>query len=491
MQYLYDAAGQRVKKLNRKQTGANWDAVVYIDGVLELRTQKRGATTKQGLELHVLDGQKRLGRRRSGDSLDSKPDNLLVLGDHLGSANVELDWSLGSFVDREEFRPYGETSFGSYVNKRYRFTGKERDEESGLNYHGARYYAPGLARWMSPDPKGLVDGVNLYGYVRSNPLNLVDPGGEESLPMDAAKASQNMSDMSVGANLRSMLTDKLSVVPDNFMGPRAGHQVSSQEFERRLGILTQIAQGKSAYLVDSEQVSRVTADRNYQGTPYQAGKAISALQYYDLFLEDVARHLQTFPGVALLEKMTSNNHGKHTFLQLPELKGVLDLKQIHTITVNAQFDLAENLLGPVNVILCYAPGLTSTVKGPDWLKSRSDVTLLHESIHALGYMNGTTPSHILKDNERVPGDRIKSKLYKRYAGRIPESECEATGLGPKYERSVISENSYRRSRKGLYGSRFGLNSDNMMIRPQYLHPNTANFEFTRITNWRKVANEIP
>ncbi len=180
VQYLYDAAGQRVKKLNRKQTGANWDAVVYIDGVLELRTQKRGATTKQGLELHVLDGQKRLGRRRSGDSLDSKPDNLLVLGDHLGSANVELDWSLGSFVDREEFRPYGETSFGSYVNKRYRFTGKERDEESGLNYHGARYYAPGLARWMSPDPKGLVDGVNLYGYVRGNPITSVDLNGTES-----------------------------------------------------------------------------------------------------------------------------------------------------------------------------------------------------------------------------------------------------------------------------------------------------------------------
>ena len=133
--------------------GANWDSVVYIDGVLELRTQTRGATTKQGLELHVLDGQKRLGRRRSGDSFDSKPDNLLVLGDHLGSANVELDWSLGSFVDREEFRPYGETSFGSYANKRYRFTGKERDEEIGLNYHGARYYAPGLARWMSPDRK--------------------------------------------------------------------------------------------------------------------------------------------------------------------------------------------------------------------------------------------------------------------------------------------------------------------------------------------------
>ncbi len=182
VQYLYDASGQRVKKLNRKQLGSDWDVVVYIDGVLEQRTQQRGATTKQGAVLHVLDGGKRLGMRRTGETFDAKPEHLLLLSDHLGSGSVELDWSLGDFLDREEFRPYGETSFGSYAHKRYRFTGKERDEESGLNYHGARYYAPGLARWMSPDPKGLVDGVNLYGYARGNPVGLSDPTGTESQP---------------------------------------------------------------------------------------------------------------------------------------------------------------------------------------------------------------------------------------------------------------------------------------------------------------------
>ena len=180
VQYLYDASGQRVKKLNRKQLGSDWDVVVYIDGVLEQRTQQRGATTKQGAVLHVLDGGKRLGMRRTGETFDAKPEHLLLLSDHLGSGSVELDWSLGDFLDREEFRPYGETSFGSYAHKRYRFTGKERDEESGLNYHGARYYAPGLARWMSPDPKGLVDGVNVYGYVRGNPVGLSDPTGTEA-----------------------------------------------------------------------------------------------------------------------------------------------------------------------------------------------------------------------------------------------------------------------------------------------------------------------
>src|SRR5919197_5413839 len=73
------------------------------------------------------------------------------LGDHLGSSNVVVD-SGGAFVNREEYTPYAETSFGSFARKRYRFTGKERDEESGLNYHVARCYAPWLGRWLSCDP---------------------------------------------------------------------------------------------------------------------------------------------------------------------------------------------------------------------------------------------------------------------------------------------------------------------------------------------------
>ena len=51
----------------------------------------------------------------------------------------------GAWINREEYSPYGETTFGGFARKRYRFTGKERDDESGLNYHGARYYAPWLA----------------------------------------------------------------------------------------------------------------------------------------------------------------------------------------------------------------------------------------------------------------------------------------------------------------------------------------------------------
>jgi RHS repeat-associated protein len=68
--------------------------------------------------------------------------------------------------------------------KRYRYTGKERDEESGLYFHGARYYASWLGKWTSCDPAGLVDGLNLYSYVTDQPTELVDREGMNGDPPD-------------------------------------------------------------------------------------------------------------------------------------------------------------------------------------------------------------------------------------------------------------------------------------------------------------------
>ena len=57
-----------------------------------------------------------------------------------------------------------------------RYSGKERDA-SGLYYYGQRYYAPWLQRWISPDPAGTVDGLNLYCMVGNNPVRFVDHQG--------------------------------------------------------------------------------------------------------------------------------------------------------------------------------------------------------------------------------------------------------------------------------------------------------------------------
>ena len=70
----------------------------------------------------------------------------------------------------------------------YKFTGKERDSESGLDYFGARYYASNVGRWISADwaqkpeavPYSKLDdpqSLNLYEYVGNNPLNKADPDG--------------------------------------------------------------------------------------------------------------------------------------------------------------------------------------------------------------------------------------------------------------------------------------------------------------------------
>ena len=178
--YLYDAGGQRVKKIIRKQ-GGQFATTVYIEGIFEHhRTVQRDATVENNT-LHVMDNQSRIALIRVGTSFpdDTTPAVQLHLGDHLGSSHIVLD-DTGAFINREEYTPYGETSFGSFAAKRYRFTGKERDEESGLNYHSARYYAPWLARWVSPDPLGPLDGLNLYPYARNNPVRFTDLFGGSS-----------------------------------------------------------------------------------------------------------------------------------------------------------------------------------------------------------------------------------------------------------------------------------------------------------------------
>src|SRR5262249_38583085 len=112
---------------------------------------------------------------------------------HLGSACLELDHQ-AQIISYEEYFPYGSTSYQAVRSqtetpKRYRYTGKERDEESGLYYHGVRYYAPWLGRWISADPSGLIDGVNIYSYVLGRTINLTDPQGRAGTPSNPTATS--------------------------------------------------------------------------------------------------------------------------------------------------------------------------------------------------------------------------------------------------------------------------------------------------------------
>jgi RHS repeat-associated protein len=103
-------------------------------------------------------------------------------GNHLGSASLELS-ATAAIISYEEYFPYGETSFIADDNKtevslkEYRYTGKERDDSTSLYYYGARYYISWIGRWLSADPAGPVDGVNLYVYCSDNPIRKTDSTG--------------------------------------------------------------------------------------------------------------------------------------------------------------------------------------------------------------------------------------------------------------------------------------------------------------------------
>lgn len=198
--YQYDGQGQRIRKLteNAADSGATpskKDERIYIAGY-ELYKQHSG--TDAGLErtsLSLMDQQHRFVM------IDTETKPRVVLGvtlgrtspeqtvryqlhNHLGSAALELD-DAAQVISYEEYHPFGTTAFQAKnagikaAAKRYRYTGMERDEESGLEYHSARYYLPWLGRWGSGDPIGIEGGINVYEYAKDNPVTYYDQTGRE------------------------------------------------------------------------------------------------------------------------------------------------------------------------------------------------------------------------------------------------------------------------------------------------------------------------
>ena len=193
--YQYDGEGQRIRKITENQAAPGKQPTkkeerIYIDGY-ELYKKHNGANA--GLErasLSLMDEERRFVMIETRNDVDDGTEKHLVryqLHNHLGSASLELDGSSEArVISYEEYHPYGTTAYQA-VNKnikaaakRYRYTGMERDEESGLEYHSARYYLPWLGRWVSCDPANLVDGVNLYIFTQGNPIKLKDDRGMKS-----------------------------------------------------------------------------------------------------------------------------------------------------------------------------------------------------------------------------------------------------------------------------------------------------------------------
>ncbi|OLR93851.1 hypothetical protein BJP25_16650 [Actinokineospora bangkokensis] len=185
--YTYDAGRERVRKVSDDPTGTRvaWSRI-RLGGTEVYRRYSRGAVVEHVESVHVGDGVGRVlvvDDVLVSDQVPAGPRYRFQVYDHLASSTVELT-ETGAVLSYEEYYPHGATAYSAVdkdirtTAKRYRFTGRERDEESGLSLHGARYYAPWLGRWTSADPSGLVGGINPYTYAHANPVELRDDNGK-------------------------------------------------------------------------------------------------------------------------------------------------------------------------------------------------------------------------------------------------------------------------------------------------------------------------
>ena len=190
--YRYDAAGVRVLKVTDTMQGSRAAERVYFGPYERYREYDgQGTVTLEIESMHVPDGDRRICLFET-TTVDAGAPGVATpatttryqLADRLESAVIELDGT-AAIISYEEYYPYGGTSFRSGAGavevslKRYRYIGKELDGESGLYSLGLRYYAPWLGRWTSPDPAGLVDGVNRYAYAKGNPVAKSDRKGTQ------------------------------------------------------------------------------------------------------------------------------------------------------------------------------------------------------------------------------------------------------------------------------------------------------------------------
>ena len=190
--YVYGADGLRVRRVTERLVAGQVEVTeaTYLDGC-EIRRISRGGNTRLlRWTSHVSNGSTRLAtlHQWSIDQTGLETNNVgqkklhYLVGNHLGSVSLELD-DAGNVISYEEYFPFGGTSFIAGDNardvklKEYRYSGKLRDDVTGFYCYEYRYYAPFVGGWLSPDPLGAVDGLNLYTFVHNNPIRFVDPDG--------------------------------------------------------------------------------------------------------------------------------------------------------------------------------------------------------------------------------------------------------------------------------------------------------------------------
>ncbi len=183
--------------------GGTWDiffadvTIVSTDGTITPVSTRNMSPTLSVWNQGGVSGQSWVMEQPPGSSAYS---TTYYLSDHLGTAHMEF--TAGGYpIWQGQFAPFGAEIDTQASGNHYKFTGKERDTESGLDYFGARYYGSSMGRFMTPDYSASNDGppdavpygdlsnpqsLNLYSYVQNNPVSQTDPSGHDCIYGDGS-----------------------------------------------------------------------------------------------------------------------------------------------------------------------------------------------------------------------------------------------------------------------------------------------------------------
>ncbi|MCB9157644.1 MAG: VCBS repeat-containing protein [Caldilineaceae bacterium] len=315
--YVYDAAGQRVRKVTENANGDVQDERIYLGG-FELYREYHGNNAGLVREtLHIMDDKQRIVLVETRNEVDDGTAMQLIryqIGNHLGSASLELN-EQAKIISYEEYFPYGSTSYQAVdkemkaAAKRYRYTGKERDEESGFYYHGARYYAQWLGRWTSCDPIGIFESTNLFVFTLNSPNNRTDQNGQSS-----AQAVES------GLNIKIHNTTEHSIPKDQARQIEEGFEAKFSFLKNTAHIDASLSKTETEKSDSAVDIKVFLVDPESAELPEPVLKAFEhggyskteAIEQFSKFLE------------------TTNLHGGMTFLgKVPDDKRPLDEETVY------------------------------------------------------------------------------------------------------------------------------------------------------------------
>jgi len=256
--YVYDGDGEKVKDWG----GASGQRIYVHDpaGHAIMELDQNGTTLNEYLYL----GDSRIARV----STEGGP-VYYYYGDHLGTARVITDGVGNKCYDADYF-PWGleQHVYANSCPQNYKFTGKERDPDTGSDYFGARWYRYDMSRFFSPDWSATVEPVpyakldnpqslNLYSYVLNNPLSSIDNDGHDIIPAPGLKNAQVVMD-----SVQAILADpNTSANLAGYVG--AGNpdltiqsgDLSNQDEKSPNGATTAIVQGQTLPDIQTNTIS--------------------------------------------------------------------------------------------------------------------------------------------------------------------------------------------------------------------------------------------